>query len=162
MSEVLQFRQLHAADITQIMVMERELFGADAWSETLYLADLAREDRAWRGLFDTQNSLIGYAGIYLAPQGDLLTIGIGKAYQSLGYGELLLTKMHSVAKQFGVRELFLEVALENEVARGLYRKFGYEELAVRRHYYGHGRHAMVMRRRLTGPTVGPVGAESIT
>lgn len=162
MNPKLDFRPLQTADIAEIIALERELFGADAWSERLYLADLQRADRAWRGLFDKQNNLIGYAGIYIAPQGDLLTIGIGKDYQSFGYGQLLLEKMHAVAKAFGVRELFLEVALENRPARCLYRKFGYEELAVRANYYGRGRDAMVMRVRLTAPTAGPVGTESIT
>lgn len=157
-----QFRQLHTADLGQIIALERDLFGADAWSERLYLADLQRADRAWRGLFDKQNNLIGYAGIYIAPQGDLLTIGIGKDYQSFGYGALLLRKMHAVAKSFGVRELFLEVAIDNQPARSLYRKFGYEELAVRANYYGRGRDAMVMRVRLAAPTAGPVSTESIT
>ncbi|MDO5727529.1 MAG: ribosomal protein S18-alanine N-acetyltransferase [Bowdeniella nasicola] len=155
------FAPLRECHLDAVLALEDELFGDQAWSEALYRADLKRTDRAWRGLFSPAGELVGYAGMYIAPQADLLTIGIGKAYQSRGYGKLLLSKMHALAKQLRVIELFLEVRLDNTPARHLYRTFGYEELGVRRHYYGRGVHAMVMRVRLADAPPGPIGAEII-
>jgi ribosomal protein S18 acetylase RimI-like enzyme len=54
-----------------------------------------------------------------------------------GLGKALLLQVLGVARERGVQQLFLEVRASNEVAIDLYLRQGFEEVGVRRNYYGH-------------------------
>ncbi|MCR5536503.1 MAG: ribosomal protein S18-alanine N-acetyltransferase [Succinivibrio sp.] len=82
------------------------------------------------------SKLIGYAVIY-ATRGttDLLTIGIDPKYQGRGLGALLLEFTLQEAVAQGADECFLEVRVSNLKALGLYHKFGFVKVGVRKGYY---------------------------
>ena len=57
------------------------------------------------------------------------------AIEEASYGEILLrTAMEALFRE-GCTSFFLEVRQSNAPAQGLYRKLGYEALAVRKDYY---------------------------
>ena len=65
----------------------------------------------------------------------LANIAIHPSARGLGYGEILLrTAMEALFRE-GCTSFFLEVRQSNAPAQGLYRKLGYEALAVRKDYY---------------------------
>ena len=71
----------------------------------------------------------------VADQCDLLTIAVDVSCQRRGYGALLLKSLLGEAARLGARECFLEVMEDNAPAIALYRRFGFEAVGVRRHYY---------------------------
>ncbi|MDO5722361.1 MAG: GNAT family N-acetyltransferase [Actinomycetaceae bacterium] len=86
------FRQLGTADTFDIIAKEQMIFGAEAWSEALVLAELNRHDRYYLGAFTDPicQELIGYAGLRLGTDTDLMTVGVVEQYRGFGVGKALL------------------------------------------------------------------------
>ena len=56
--------------------------------------------------------------------------------QNNGIGTKLMAHLVSLAIEYHVDNITLEVRLSNEIARTLYKKFGFREVALRKFYYG--------------------------
>ena len=57
-------------------------------------------------------------------------------YRNQGIGTKLMAYLISVAIDNHVVNITLEVRISNDVARSLYKKFGFREVALRHNYYG--------------------------
>ena len=57
-------------------------------------------------------------------------------YQNQGIGTKLMAHLISLAIEYRVVNITLEVRISNEIARNLYKKFGFREVALRKYYYG--------------------------
>ncbi len=57
-------------------------------------------------------------------------------YRNKGIGTKLLSYLVSLAINFRVVNITLEVRVSNEIAINLYKKFGFREVALRKYYYG--------------------------
>ena len=51
-------------------------------------------------------------------------------------GKKLMSYLVAIAIENHVLNITLEVRITNEIARGLYKKFGFREVALRKFYYG--------------------------
>lgn len=56
--------------------------------------------------------------------------------RSEGIGKKLMGYLVAIAIDSHVVNITLEVRLSNEIARNLYKKFGFREVALRKFYYG--------------------------
>ena len=61
---------------------------------------------------------------------------VSEEVRHTGIGKKLLSYMIATAINYHVVNITLEVRKSNEIARELYRKFGFREVALRRFYYG--------------------------
>ena len=156
----MDIRELTTADIVQIMPLERELFGHEAWLERSMLSELDNPNTYYIGIFEPE--LIGYAGLSSVPatfSADIQTIGISPAKQGKGLGRELMERLLAKSKALGAEEVFLEVRADNESAIHLYKSLGFEQIDVRKRYYQpSGTDALVMRLRIRQPIV--LGIES--
>ena len=137
-------------DIESLLQTESELFGDTAWSAGQFWSELAHvpDTRRYVVARDDDGALLGYAGVYvMKPTADVQTIAVAKHAQRRGVGGALLEALQLAAREHGCTEMMLEVRAENESAIGLYRSRGFEQLAVRRGYYGPGEDALIMRLR---------------
>ena len=57
-------------------------------------------------------------------------------HRGKGIGTKLLAHLVSLAIEYRVDNITLEVRVSNEIARNLYKKFGFHEVAIRKYYYG--------------------------
>lgn len=57
-------------------------------------------------------------------------------HRGSGIGTKLLAHLISLAIEYHVDNITLEVRVSNEIARNLYKKFGFHEVALRKYYYG--------------------------
>lgn len=83
------------------------------------------------------NKVIGilkYSLIYDRMEID--NIEVESAHRGKGIGTKLMSYLVSLAIEKRVVNITLEVRISNEVARHLYKKFGFREVALRRFYYG--------------------------
>jgi ribosomal-protein-alanine N-acetyltransferase len=154
-----------AADLADVLALERELFPEDAWSpemfneevvqppdSRLYLVavDSAGLDGAGRG--GEGRGLVGYAGMMFVAggkQADVLTIAVAPGCWGEGIGSALLGALIQAADDRSCTEVFLEVRADNPRARGLYLRRGFAEIGLRRGYYQpSGTDAIVMRKEL--------------
>ena len=57
-------------------------------------------------------------------------------YRDQKIGNKLMSRLISIAAHEHVVNITLEVRVSNEIARNLYKKFGFREVALRKFYYG--------------------------
>lgn len=155
-------RPLVLADLDRVMELEAELFGAGAWPRGTYIEELTEApDRVYVAAVD-EDDLVGYAGVVIADEAQIMTVGVAQSHQGRGIGARLVDALLDAAREAGARSCLLEVRAADEGAQRLYARAGFTPLGLRRRYYPGGEDAVVMRARLrpprhTGP--GPIGAE---
>jgi ribosomal-protein-alanine N-acetyltransferase len=138
-------------DIAPVMTVERELFTDDAWSETMFWSELAQRDTRHYLVVDgdTTGEIAAYSGLctYVPHEAYVQTIAVAPTAQHRGLGTQLLLAMLTHADRLGCAHVDLEVRADNDVARQLYLRHGFTDIAVRRAYYQpSGTDAIVMRR----------------
>lgn len=85
-------------------------------------------------------------------EGEILTLAVDPRRRREGLARLLVEAACALARETGAEAMFLEVALDNAAAIGLYRRAGFDEVGRRPGYYDRGggqrADALVMRRDL--------------
>lgn len=145
-------RELEWTDLEGLAALEAQLFGPDAWSVETWWTELAeRPRRDYVVAVAGDGAVLGYAGLDLAGDvADVMTIATAPSAQGRGIGRLLLDELIARAAHHGAVAVLLEVRADNQRARDLYERNGFEVLSVRRRYYQPGDiDAIVMRRLIT-------------
>jgi len=167
---------MRLADIKEVMEIERVSFPTP-WSARAYRHELTENDRSHyfvvrqrpaqesqprllnrvcrslRG--ETKPPILGYGGFWVvAGEAHISTIAVHPNWRRRGIGELLLVAMLDRAIELGAEIATLEVRVSNIVAQNLYRKYGFEQVGLRRRYYSdRGEDALIMTtERLTSIT----------
>jgi ribosomal-protein-alanine N-acetyltransferase len=70
-----------------------------------------------------------------AGEAHILNLCVDPEFRSMGYGERLLDRLLSQARESAVQEVLLEVRPSNKTALALYRKKGFYQVANRPAYY---------------------------
>ena len=68
-------------------------------------------------------------------EADVFTVAVARRWQRRGLGALLVRELIAGAAERGATSLLLEVRAGNTAAVDLYRRHGFERIAVRRGYY---------------------------
>ena len=105
------------------MIKEVELKSANPFSK-----------RAEYFIDDKSVGYLEYSIIY--DRMELDNIKVLEEYQNQGIGSKLMAYLISVAINNRVINITLEVRISNEIARNMYKKFGFREVALRKFYYG--------------------------
>lgn len=139
------------ADLPAVIEIEKALFPIDAWTEALFLTELAEVSISRDvsvAILDSE--LVGYASFrYVGKQGDVNTVAVASGQQGKGIGTALMDWLESQGALRNVREIFLEVRSDNEAAIKMYSARGYERIDIRRNYYGNTIDANIMRKKVT-------------
>ena len=140
-----------SAHVDALMRYEKDMFGSEAWTRAGYRAELKdTRNRFYVAAEDENGALLGWAGVLIAgDQAEILTVGVVPQSRRRGIGARLLDALVEHARDRGVRDVFLEVRVDNDAAQRLYERDGFTVLGRRRGYYDNGRlDAVVMRREL--------------
>lgn len=142
-------RPLTPADVDAVAALEAEAFSSP-WSRDTFLGLMDRRALELRVLESAEAGIVGYAVLWcILDQGELANMAVAPAFRGRGFGAFLLSQVLEVARERGVKTLFLEVRVSNEAAARLYGRFGFEEIGVRRGYYDRPKEdALVMRATL--------------
>ena len=126
-------------DVPEVVALEVELFGADAWSEQTVLATL---DRGRALVAEDAGVLLGY--VVLAESvdvADLERIGVRRDHQRAGLASALLD---AALRDLGRDRVLLEVRADNGPALAFYTRTGFAKIHRRRRYYRDGTDAIVL------------------
>jgi len=147
---VVQFSPMESGDLDAVLEIERRSFPTP-WSAGLFLHELKIpfSKTTLARLTNGTTRVVGYVCRWLV--GDevhILNLAVDPDLRRAGIGRALVDLVLAEAATAGVRSVTLEVRRGNEAAIGLYRRFGFTETGVRRHYYGRGEDAIIMTRTL--------------
>ncbi len=144
----LRIRPANADDFEVIRHLEDTIFPEDPWTEGMISEELASPARAYfiaerliindlGGTADLRENtaIIGYAGITLGLDADIMTIGVMPNARRAGVGARLVEAMLAAAREAGAERVFLEVRASNEVAQELYERHGFERIGRVRGYF---------------------------
>ena len=111
---------------------------------------------------ENQKNVLGYVVFYGTIEStDIFEVAIEKKYQGRGFGEILMTesmgklsedrknlKENDLSEKektdFSENKFLLEVNEKNVKALKLYKKIGFEEISIRKNYYGKDENAVIM------------------
>lgn len=144
-------RRMRWWDIEPVMAIERELFGDEAWTDTMFWSELAQRDTRMYLVDEADGVVTAYAGLCAYPPHEayVQTIAVASTAQRHGVGTTLLERLIEETVARGIARLDLEVRADNAPAKQLYARHGFMDIAVRRHYYQpSGVDAVVMRKEL--------------
>lgn len=113
-------------------------FPHEPWDEAAFVA-LLRQPGVM-GFLDARGGVLLVR--VAADEAEVLTIGV--AARRAGIGRGLMTAATARARAAGAKTLFLEVAVSNEAALGLYGALGFTAVGRRLNYYADGEEAVVL------------------
>ncbi|MFC6086967.1 ribosomal protein S18-alanine N-acetyltransferase [Sphaerisporangium aureirubrum] len=133
-------------DLPAVLTIERATFPFDAWSEGMLRGELHDQPRTRHYIVAVADErIVGYAGLAAAgDQADVQTIAVAADRQRAGIGSAMLRELLAEAERRGATAIFLEVRADNPAAQGMYERFGFERIGVRRDYYDDGTDAIIM------------------
>ena len=131
-------------DVGAIADIERVVFEAEAWSDSLVDLELVAPGRVVV-VAEHEDAVVGYASAaVIADVADLTRIAVRWADRREGVGTALLAALLDSAAERGAERMMLEVAETNEPALAFYDVSGFAEIARRHDYYGRGVDAVIM------------------
>lgn len=106
-----------------------------SWSESSIEAQLSHENSICHVVYEN-NVAVGFVlGQFVLDECELLRIAVLDEYRKKGFGNQLMELFLRDCEKLAIKKIFLEVRETNEKAICLYRKFGFEQIALRKNYY---------------------------
>lgn len=135
-------------DILRISKIEEECFPLEPWNFRMLVSSF--ESESFFGVIaEDGEEILGYGGITVAlDSADIGNIAVCEQFRKGGVGTAVLTKLIEIAKEKGVKKVFLEVRVSNSPAISLYIKNGFKGAYARTRYYSDGEDCLVMTKEL--------------
>jgi len=108
------------------------LHGITSWLGGIFRHRHSPEDETAK----LRQYIFGFAGLWMmADEAHIINIAVREQYRRQGIGELLLIAMIDLAVEMKARFIVLEARVSNTIAQGLYAKYGFKAVGIRRAYY---------------------------
>jgi ribosomal-protein-alanine N-acetyltransferase len=144
----LAFAPFTELDLEEVLEVESAVF-SDPWPRQFFLEEL-RVAQSIACIARHRDKLAGYLLAWrLEGETHLGNLAVAPEYQRRGVGQALLSWLIEKMRAEGPGRITLEVRSSNFAAQELYRRFGFQAVALRRGYYqDSGEDALVMMRDL--------------
>ena len=131
---VASLRAMASEDLDAVLAVEANAYSFP-WTRGNFIDSLTAGYLA-QVLVDEAGTLIGYL-VAMAGVGEmhLLNITVAPAWQGQGHGQAMLDALEHHCRARQLSKLWLEVRASNHRALALYRRRGFAEVGLRRHYY---------------------------
>ncbi len=121
-------------DLAEVMELERRAF-ASPWTRDMYLRELEKPEGCYV-VARCGDELAGYGGtLLILDEAQVMTLAVREDRRRSGVGARLLLELVRRSEEKGARFLTLEVRKSNLAAIELYRRFGFQVMGERKHYY---------------------------
>ena len=131
----LQIQPMQPEHLGKVLEIENLSFPTP-WSYRSYLGELTRNNFAhyFVGLIDGE--VIAYIGIWIViDEAHITTIAVAPEFRGNHIAERLLDFGEEYSKIWGAEKMLLEVRISNSAAQKVYKRHGFEQIAVRKQYY---------------------------
>ena len=129
-------KRMEKADVDNVIAIEAKAYGEHHWSKESFMNELANELARYYSAFDEKGNLVGYAGCWqILEEVHITNIAVSPDFRRNGIGEKLLRQIIDDCYENKAKYITLEVRVSNAPAIGLYEKYGFKSLGVRKGYY---------------------------
>jgi len=139
-----EIRRMSTGDVDSVHAIEREVFSSP-WSRASFERECGEQiSSSWVAVLD--GSVAGYAVSWIVcDEVHIGNIAVRPGLQRRGIGTRLLARMLEEGVSRGARLATLEARESNVKALGLYERFSFRPVAIRKRYYADsGEDAIVM------------------
>jgi ribosomal-protein-alanine N-acetyltransferase len=144
----MNIRRAESGDLAQIVQIEELCFPDETAFPPRMFAYLIRYAVSIVAC-EPEKKVLGFIMGYTSGKaGAVYTLDVHPNCRRKGIGSKLILALEEKLALLGAETIRLEAALEKPEAVELYRKAGYQERELVKNYYGRGKHAVRMRKRL--------------
>jgi len=144
----MNIRRAESGDLAQIVQIEELCFPDETAFPPRMFAYLIRYAVSIVAC-EPEKKVLGFIMGYTSGKaGAVYTLDVHPNCRRKGIGSKLILALEEKLALLGAETIRLEAALEKPEAVELYRKAGYQERELVRNYYGRGKHAVRMCKRL--------------
>ena len=140
----MSLRKAEISDLNSIVNIEKASYKKPYWNESLlkYLFNNSITDSAW--ILEVKKKIVGF----LIEQRclneiSILNVAVDKKYQNNGFGRKIISDYLSLIPNNSV--VFLEVNINNFIARKIYTSLNFKEVESRKNYYNNFEDALIMK-----------------
>ncbi len=128
-------REMLEKDIDQVLEIEKEVFSTP-WSREAFRLEITKNILAKYLVAEIEKEVVGYGGLWLiVDEGHITNIAVDEKHRNNGVGNLLLEGLIDICIDRNAKAMTLEVRKSNEIAKNLYKKYGFKEYGIRPKYY---------------------------
>ncbi|MCL2080163.1 MAG: ribosomal protein S18-alanine N-acetyltransferase [Oscillospiraceae bacterium] len=152
-TDIIKVRAATADDVPKIMQIAKSAL-TPSWTENAVKAEIDKGDSLLVVAVGFTSSgvsdILGFAAFReVGADGELLQIAVDTAGRRKGTGSRLMESLIECANARCLTSIFLEVRISNEAAIGLYKKYDFAKVRIRRDYYSDPvEDAVVMLKKL--------------
>lgn len=123
------------SDLDRVLEIERSAFSSP-WTRAMFLSELYDNPFSFSFVAKERDQIIGYIFFWVVfDELHILNVAVHPQWRRRRAGNELIALVLRFGRERGVRKATLEVRASNVSAQTLYKKFGFREVGVRRHYY---------------------------
>ena len=143
-----KIEKLSQNNLSQVAKIDKECFGDNSWSYSLYLDELSDPQKYYKVACD-KAKVIGYGGFsHIIDEAHIMNIAVTSSYRSKGVGSLILNSLIQQARDLKIKAMTLEVNQNNIIAIDFYKKNDFEIKGIRPKYYSNKDSALILWRFL--------------
>jgi len=122
-------------DVPAVVAIERQNC-ASPWNTLCFYSCLNNSIQAYSIKHKISNEVVGYFIFeIIVDEVNIYNLGITHELHGQGLGTNVMHKIISLSKAAEASKIFLEVNVNNYLAKKLYAKFGFKEISIRKDYY---------------------------
>ncbi|MBO5948213.1 ribosomal protein S18-alanine N-acetyltransferase [bacterium] len=131
-----KIRRMEKSDLDQVMQIEAEAYGEHHWSKDSFCNELENNLSRYYSAVDENNNLLGYLGAwFIFEEAHVTTVAVRKQCKKQGIANALMLHLIDACYENMIKYVTLEVRVSNIPALGLYTKWGFKDVGVRKGYY---------------------------
>lgn len=130
----MQIRRAKLDDIPTIVKLEQTVF-KESLGESFLYDELSLNPFARMYVIEDEQGFVGYMGLRVDDQADMMNFAVVPEKQRQGYGKTLLLHVLNELQKEGIKQLTLEVRESNIKAQKLYEACGFKKSHIRKNYY---------------------------
>jgi ribosomal-protein-alanine N-acetyltransferase len=141
-------RSMDINDLDEIVNIEKDLYKVP-WNEKQFKYELEENEFSYLFVLEHNGVIVGYYGFWVMfEESDITKVSIRKEFQGMKLSNILMEDCFSRIGSLGCTKINLEVRTTNFKAVNLYKKYGFEDVIVRKNYYGKGEDALILCKML--------------
>lgn len=127
-------RSMKASDIDGVYEVEKSAF-VDHWSISAIKKELKNALARYLVAIE-DDQIVGYIGSwYIIDEAHITNVAVHKNHRGKHIGDRLMSSFIEKCEEDGIDSITLEVRQSNDIAKNLYKKYGFKVGGIRKEYY---------------------------